>query len=436
MDFDVIVVGGRPAGSTLAARLGQGGLRVALLERDSFPTPHPASSPAIYAGTMAMLDEIGAEEARYAAGTPRIKAWVIEAPGAFVNRTPIPAAFGRDYGYAIDRERFDAHLWEVAAASPGVTALPGFAASDLLRDGERVIGVRGRGPDGAARELHSDLVVGADGRFSLVARRAGAGERLKHDEHPTSLLYAYWHGTEFFDTEGPVIHTVVGREPGTGFLLMDSADGSLGVVIEGRSDRMEPDSGESAEAFYLRRLRHIPAIWRRLAHARMATPVRGMKRVGNFYRTAGGPGWALAGDALHQKDPLDGQGIYDAVFTARILATEVLAWRRGERPWAEALRRYDRTVLTETMPMYFQTLASVRQMIYGGSIPEWSLRSLVRWILTDPVLRRANGRMIVRDLPADEARPRWRDIVGAVWRGIRRDLARPEVKQLGSSAYR
>ena len=96
MDFDVIVVGGRPAGSTLAARLGQGGLRVALLERDSFPTPHPASSPAIYAGTMAMLDEIGAEEARYAAGTPRIKAWVIEAPGAFVNRTPIPAAFGRD----------------------------------------------------------------------------------------------------------------------------------------------------------------------------------------------------------------------------------------------------------------------------------------------------------------------------------------------------
>ena len=155
----------------------------------------------------------------------------------------------------------------------------------------------------------------------------------------------------------------------------------------------------------------------------MATPVRGMKRVGNLYRTAGGPGWALAGDALHQKDPLDGQGIYDAVFTARVLATEVLAWKRNELPsWDEALRRYDRTVLTETMPMYFQTLNSVRQMIYGGPIPEWSLRSLVRWILTDPELRRANGRMIVRDLPADEARPRWRDFVGAVWRGIHRDL--------------
>lgn len=424
MDFDVIVVGGRPAGATLAARLGQAGLRVALLERDRFPAPHPASSPAIYAGTMAMLDEIGADEARYAAGTPRITAWVIEAPGAFVNRTPIPAAFGRTYGYAIDRARFDAHLWDVAAASPGVTALPGFAVSDLLREGERVVGVRGRGPDGAIRELRADLVVGADGRFSLVARRAGAAERLKRNDHPTSLLYAYWSGAEAFDSHGPVIHTVVGKEPGAGYLLMDSADGSLAVVIEGRSDHMEPASGESAEAFYLRRLRRIPAIWRRLDHARMATPVRGMKRVGNFYRTAGGPGWALAGDALHQKDPLDGQGIYDAVFTARALATEVLAWKRGEAPWADALRRYDRAVLTETMPMYFQTINSVRQMVYGGAIPAWSLHSLVRWILTDPQLRRANGRMIVRDLPADEARPRWRDLIAAVWRGLQRDLAR------------
>lgn len=39
--FDVSVVGGRPAGSTLAARLGQGGLRVMLLERDTFPRKHP-----------------------------------------------------------------------------------------------------------------------------------------------------------------------------------------------------------------------------------------------------------------------------------------------------------------------------------------------------------------------------------------------------------
>lgn len=422
MNYDVIIVGGRPAGATLAARLGQGGLRVALLERDRFPAPHPASSPAIYAGTMAMLDEIGADEARYAAGTPRVTAWVVEAPGAFVDRTPIPGAFGRSYGYAIDRARFDSHLWDVAAASPGVDAIAGFAVNDLLRDGEAVVGVRGRGPDGELRELRADLVVGADGRFSLVARRAGARERLSRNQHPTSLLYAYWANAAPFDEAGPTIQTVAGPEPGAGYLLMDSADGSLAVVIEGRSDRMEPEAGESVEAFYLRRLRRIPAIWRRLEHAHTLTPVRGMKRVGNLYRTAGGPGWALVGDALHQKDPLDGQGIYDAVFMARALAAEVLAWKRGARAWQEALHRYDQTVLIETLPMYFQTLNSVRQMVYSGPVPDWFLRTIGRWLLTDPELRRKNGRMIVRDLPADQARPDWRDLVGAVSRGIWRDV--------------
>lgn len=421
MEYDVIIVGGRPAGASLAARLGQAGLRVALLERERFPMPHPASSPAIYAGTMAMLDEIGADEAVYAAGTPRIRAWVIDVPGAFVHRTPIPAAFGRDYGYAIDRARFDAHLWEVAAGLPGVDAIAGFAVNDLLLDGANVIGVRGRGDDGVQRELRAGLVVGADGRFSLVARKAGARERLKRNAHPTSLLYAYWSGAEFFDVDGPTIHTVAGHEPGAGYLLMDSADGSLAVVIEGRADRMEPEPGESAEGFYLRRLRAIPTIWRRLADAQRLTPVRGMKRVANLYRTAGGPGWALVGDALHQKDPLDGQGIYDAVFTARALAAEVIAWKRGDRPWAEALQRFDRTVLVETLPMYHQTIASVRQTVYGERMPDWLVKSVGRWILTDPDLRRRNGRMIVRDLPAEQARPSIGDVLAAVARGAWQD---------------
>lgn len=426
MDFDVIIVGGRPAGATLAARLGRAGLRVALLERDRFPTPHPASSPAIYAGTMAMLDEIGADESHYASGTPRITAWVIEVPGAFVHHTPIPQAFGRDYGYAIDRARFDAHLWDLAAAQPGVEAFAGFGVSDLIRDGEAVIGVRGRGPDGAMRELRADLVVGADGRFSLVARRVGAVERLKRNAHPTSLLYAYWSGAAFFDDTGPVIHTVIGHEPGAGYLLMDSADGSLAVVIEGRSDQMEPAVGESAAAFYRRRLGAIPAISRRLEGAQMITPVRGMKRVGNLYRAAGGPGWALVGDALHQKDPLDGQGIYDAVFTARLLAAEIVGWKQTGRPWAEAVKRYDNAVLVETLPMYHQTLATVRQTLYTSAMPAWVVNSLGRWILTDPALRRTNGRLIVRDLPAERARPGLADLIVAAGRGLWRDwVTRP-----------
>ena len=51
-DYDVIVVGGRPAGATLAARLGRQGLRVLLLERATFPSAPAASCPVIYPATI------------------------------------------------------------------------------------------------------------------------------------------------------------------------------------------------------------------------------------------------------------------------------------------------------------------------------------------------------------------------------------------------
>src|SRR3954447_18397958 len=96
-DFDVIIVGGRPAGATLAARLGQAGQRVLLLERATFPSVPAASCPVIYAGTMALLDEIGADEADYAQGTPRLRRWVTEVRDDYRTFNLIPAQQGRDY---------------------------------------------------------------------------------------------------------------------------------------------------------------------------------------------------------------------------------------------------------------------------------------------------------------------------------------------------
>jgi len=54
--YDVIIVGGRPAGSTLAARLGKQGLHVMMLERAEFPSLPAASSPIIFAPAMQLLD--------------------------------------------------------------------------------------------------------------------------------------------------------------------------------------------------------------------------------------------------------------------------------------------------------------------------------------------------------------------------------------------
>src|SRR4051794_19303756 len=167
--YDTIIVGGRPAGATLAARLGQAGLRVLLLERATLPSAPAASCPAIYPATMRMLDEIGADEAAYARGTPRLRRMVSEVRDDFRISFPMPALFGRDYLYAIDRARFDAALWDTAARCPSVDARQGVAVIDVLRHGEQVIGIVGRLGGGPEQRFTADCVVGADGRFSLIA---------------------------------------------------------------------------------------------------------------------------------------------------------------------------------------------------------------------------------------------------------------------------
>src|SRR4051794_26149116 len=205
--YDTIIVGGRPAGATLAARLGQAGLRVLLLERSTLPSVPAASCPAIYPATLAMLDEIGADEAAYARGTPRLHRMVSEIRNDFRVTIPMPALFGRNYLYAIDRARFDAALWDTAARCPSVDARQGFAVTDVLRDGEQVNGVVGRAAGGEEQRFTADYVVGADGRFSLIARKVDATTYDQRADLPTTIYYAYWRNVAPYDDRGPLIIT-------------------------------------------------------------------------------------------------------------------------------------------------------------------------------------------------------------------------------------
>lgn len=247
--YDVIIIGGRPSGATAARRLAQGGVRVLLLDRSTFPSLPAVSSPIIYPCTMALLDEIGAPESEYAHNTPKIRKMVSETRDLFRATSEIVEDRGRNYAYALDRSRFDAALWNHAAKQPNVTAMQGFAATDLLWDEsqQRVIGVEGRQQNGTTQRFYANTVVGADGRFSLVARKVNAVEYEVDEGRTTSLYYAYWKNVEPYDIDEPLM-LAHGTQDGIGYLMMDSADGTVAVVSEGYADVIDRFIGGAENA--------------------------------------------------------------------------------------------------------------------------------------------------------------------------------------------
>lgn len=402
-DYDGIVVGGRVAGAHLAARLGRMGMRVLLIERNAMPSLPAVSSPIIYAPSMKLLDEVGALESEYAHNTPPLY-HMGTVNSLFTGKIRIPMLDGRDYAYAIDRARFDHGVWLAAERTPNVTAWMNTSVTDLTFDTSgTVTGVVVKGKDGESQRITARVVVGADGRYSMVARKVNAPETDRVTDHPTSIYYAYWENVAPLDADGASASAY--EADGTfGYLVMDSADGQTLVCMEGRSEVLNPDGG-NLEAFYVQMLQRSPALWQRLENAQRVTSIRGMRDIGNAYRQPGGAGWALVGDAFHQKDPLDGQGIYDALYMGKVLALAMRKWWMGSITWEQAMLAYEEVVRTSTYPMFRTLQSRVQSSFYAPSvnlpIPAWAVGKMGRWVAEDGRMSDLFGLMLTRQIPPD-----------------------------------
>jgi 2-polyprenyl-6-methoxyphenol hydroxylase-like FAD-dependent oxidoreductase len=198
-----------------------------------------------------------------------------------------------------------------AAADAGAEVLMSTRVTGLVRDERRVAGVRAVSGD-EERTLEAKLVVGADGRNSTVAELAGA---RKYNVVPNER-FGYW--AFFADADpGPafVYHRWEGR-----FVIAMMADSGLYEVILLPDMRFLPEFRQDREAAFMAHARACRPVAEALASAHRVGKMFGMLKFEGFFREAAGPGWVLAGDAGHFKDPSPGQGIVDAFRQVEALA--------------------------------------------------------------------------------------------------------------------
>jgi flavin-dependent dehydrogenase len=311
--YDVVIAGARCAGAATAMLLARQGARVLLLERSRYGTD-TLSTHALMRGAVLQLHKWGLLPSIITAGTPAIRSTTFHLPGA-VSTVEIKPKHGVDALYAPRRTVLDVILAD-AARRAGADVRFGTSVTGLRRDRTgRVAGITGRtGP--ADLKVSADLVVGADGRRSAVARGVGVG--VTHVAPASgAVIYRY-----FRDDAATSYHWYFAAGSAAG--IIPTNDGLACVFAATSAERLRRELGGGAHAAWRRILaRAAPELAGRFGHRDAAGPPRVFPGLTGYLRDAAGPGWALVGDAGYFKDPITAHGITDALRDAQILARVV-----------------------------------------------------------------------------------------------------------------
>lgn len=401
--YDVIIIGGRCAGASLALRLAGQDLKILLLDRATFPSlPNVPSAPFIHPGTMRLMDELGIDESEYTHSGSKIECFVVDMVNTFHAVMPTSQMMlDRNYFCGIDRSLFDETLWNHATRVPSVTAREGFSVTEIHKNGSGIVsGISGKASDGDTESFTADLVVGADGRFSFSARQFGAKIVEEQNDYTSAVYHAEWENVDDYSSDYPNAITTYSTSKGFMILVIPIAAGKYHIGTAMKSE----DANFGAQGFeqaYYEGLKRVPHLWDRLKNAQRVTDVVGMRPIENGYREAFGENWALVGDAVHYKDPSDGQGIYDALLESKLLAQSIIDWKRNGITWAVAGTRYQQQMMDATHPMFLQTVANVKQTLYTN-IPSFFVKTIARWMLNDPHFQTQFLRYLSRAInPAD-----------------------------------
>ncbi|HYI37322.1 MAG TPA: NAD(P)/FAD-dependent oxidoreductase [Thermoleophilaceae bacterium] len=374
---DIVIVGGRCAGSVLALRLARAGARVVMIDREELGSD-TLSTHALFPHAIARLDSLGVlapllerHEVPWSRYCMRVLGH--EVIGTF---TPVD---GFDRMIAPRRPALDRVLGE-AAIDAGVDARYGQKVTGLLGSGTDDDPVRGVRLD-SGETIEAPVTVGADGRASSVARMLGL-ERTRPLAGDMAFLLGYWRGLPETDV------LTLDTEADGGLSRFPCEDGVQLLLAAGPAE-LTRGGPEARKRAYHAMVRRFPATLDpgALDQAELVGPVRAAPEtmLRGYFRRPSGPGWALVGDSAHFKHPSTAQGISDAIEAAVHVADAVIEGGDGlggYEAWRDrrAAGQYELSYQLGTMPR-----PEVAGKIFAGIASEPGSGQLLR----DTMTRRA-----------------------------------------------
>lgn len=328
--YDVIIVGARCAGSPTAMLLARKGYRVLLLDRAAFPSD-ALSTHFIHQPGVARLKKWGLIEKVIESNCPAVRRQRLDL-GPFALVASPPPVDGVEDSYGPRRTVLDKILVDGAMAA-GTELRENFTVQELLRDGERVTGIRGHTIGGATVTEHAPIVIGADGMRSFVARQVQA---QCYNVRPTftCMFYAYW-------SDVPVQGAELYPRPDR-MIIMFPTNGKQTAIGIFWPHAAFPEIRGDVEGSFYQALDLVPDLAERVRAGRRSEHFRGAADLPNFFRQSYGPGWALVGDAGYHKDPILAQGISDSFRDAELLVAALDDGFCGRQPMKDALAGYAR----------------------------------------------------------------------------------------------
>jgi geranylgeranyl reductase family protein len=322
-NYDVIVMGGGPAGSTVASILAREGRKVVLFEKEQFPRHHIGES--LMTDTYWTFQRMGFLEKL------KQSEFVVKYSVQFANslgRESRPFYFFEAnhhesaVTWQVTRAVFDQMLIE-HAQEQGATVYQKTPVKRVLFDGTQACGVEAQMQDGSVQQFNAQVVVDATGQSAMLSNKFQW--RVRDPKLRKAVLYSYFKGALREPDLNGGATLVLRTQPGSGgwfwYIPLENDITSVGIVAD--PDYLVKDRGKDLAKIFHEEVEKCESCRRRVAGSERVDKIYSILDYSYRSKQCAGDGFILIGDAYGFLDPIYSSGVLLALKMAELAADAI-----------------------------------------------------------------------------------------------------------------